>query len=108
IFGDTSALETYRKIAADAKATAAEREAAIEVLVTARDAKGAEVLQALLSEPTLRGPALRGLAVFDDPKTAGAILDAYPKLTIAEKSDAFYTLGAPQAYARALLDALKG
>src|SRR5213079_3430297 len=36
-----------------------------------------------------------------------AILDAYPKLTLAEKSDAFYALGSRQNYARALLEALK-
>lgn len=107
VFGDTSALETYRTIAADAKASIQEREQAIDVLVTARDAKAPEVLQALLSDAATRGTAIRGLAVFDDAKTAAAILDAYPNLTLAEKSDAFYALGSRQNYARALLDALK-
>ncbi len=55
----------------------------------------------------MRGPALRGLAAVNDPKTPQLILNLYPKLTAAEKADAVTTLASRAAYARALLEALK-
>ena len=107
IFGDESALEKCVAMAADAKANLKDREGAIELIVQAHAAKAPAVLLDLLNEPALRGAALRGLAVFDDPKTGEAVLAIYSKLTLAEKTDALYTLGARPANARALLEALK-
>src|SRR5205823_2987702 len=66
----------------------------------------APVLQKLVSDPALRGAALRGLGVYDDPKTPEVILAAYPALNTAEKRDALGTLTARPAYGKALLDAV--
>jgi putative membrane-bound dehydrogenase-like protein len=107
VFGDTSAFEKYRALAGDAHAKLSDREGAVEALVTGRDEKAPTILQQLLDEPALRGAAMRGLAVFDHPNTAAAILKIYPSLVLAEKSDALYTLGSRPAYAMELLEALK-
>jgi putative heme-binding domain-containing protein len=63
-------------------------------------------LLALLGEPELRGAALRGLAAFDDAKTASAVLGVYASLTPAEKRDALNTLASRLAYAKPLLSAV--
>ncbi len=107
IFGDTSALDKYAAIAADTKAVFKDREMAVDALIQARSEKAPAALLDLLNDTDLRATAIRGLAAFTDPKTGSAILAVYPKLTLAEKADALYTLGARPDYALALLDALK-
>ena len=64
------------------------------------------VLYKLIADPNLRGPALRGLAVYDDPRTPEAILDIYPKLNSAEKRTALNTLASRVLFARELLEAV--
>jgi putative heme-binding domain-containing protein len=75
-------------------------------LLGVRDPQLVPVLHKLLGDPALRGPALRGLASFDEPKTPGLILAAYASLTTAEKRDALGTLASRAAYGTALLDAV--
>src|SRR5947208_2019250 len=65
------------------------------------------LLQGLLADARMRGPALRGLATFADDKTPGLILKLYPTLTEAEKGDAVTTLAARPAYAQALVKAVE-
>ncbi|HJZ56880.1 MAG TPA: PVC-type heme-binding CxxCH protein, partial [Gemmataceae bacterium] len=105
-FGDKNALAALRKVVTDPKADPAARQAAITALVDARDPELVPVLQALVSDPALRGPAIRGLAAFDDPKTPEVILAAYPNLTPAEKKDAVATLASRATYAKALMAAV--
>jgi putative heme-binding domain-containing protein len=62
----------------------------------------------LLDQPSVRAPALRALAAFDDPKTPDVILAAYPGLAQAEKRDALNTLAARLPSSEALLDAVAG
>ena len=50
---------------------------ALASLLGASDSKLAPVLHRLLAEAALRGPAIRGLAAYDDPKTPRLILAAY-------------------------------
>ncbi|MEI6236122.1 MAG: PVC-type heme-binding CxxCH protein [Planctomycetota bacterium] len=107
MFGDASAQEKCLALAADTKVPLKEREDAIELLVQSHSEKAAPLLLDLLKEPDLRVTAIRGLAVFDDPKTSAAILAIYQQLSLAEKSEALTTLGARPANARALLEALK-
>ena len=54
----------------------------------------------------LRAPALRGLAGYDDPQIAGAILGVFKGLDLEEKRDALNTLLARPASARAFLAAI--
>lgn len=105
-FGDKNAIGTLRKVLADPKADPAARLAALTALVDAKDTGAAPLLQGLLSEKDLRGPALRGLAAFDDAKTPAAILAEYGSLTLAEKRDAIGTLTSRLAYAKELMTAI--
>ena len=66
----------------------------------------APTLQSLLKDPSLRRPALRGLAAFDDPKTPAMILAHYKTYSAEEKTDAVQTLSSRASYALALLDAV--
>lgn len=107
VFGSASALADMRKQMLDAKAPVAQRLAAIEALVAAKDAGLAETLRQLLKEPALRPAALRGLAAYDDPKTPPAILELLPSLSSsAEKRDALGTLASRLSFARPLVAAL--
>ncbi len=107
VFGDPAAIEKSIAIASNAKEAQPARVDALELLVQTHTEKAAPLLLDVLKEPELRGIALRGLAVFDHPQTGEAILAVYPQLSIPEKNDALYTLGARPANARALLEALK-
>lgn len=106
VFGSASALADMRRQMLDAQAPVAQRLAAIEALVAAKDAGLAEPLRQLLKEPALRAAALRGLAAYDDAKTPPAILELLPSLSPPEKRDALGTLAARLSFARPLVAAL--
>ncbi|MCI0464186.1 MAG: DUF1080 domain-containing protein [Gemmataceae bacterium] len=105
-FGDPQVLATMRKVLTDPKAPPEARQSALTSLLQARDRDLAPALHALLTEPDLRRPALRGLAAYDHADTPKVILSAYPKFTLEEKRDALNTLAARVPYARALLEAV--
>ena len=105
VFGSASALADMRKQMLDTKTPTAQRLAALEALVGAKDATLAEPLRELLKEPVLRGAALRGLATYDDAKTPSAILELLSTLTPAEKRDALGTLASRLSFARPLVTA---
>jgi putative heme-binding domain-containing protein len=106
LFGDPRALAELRRRAADPRAPRAERRAALQTLVEKRAEGVLPLLQRLLDDPALRGPALRALAGYDDPHTPRLILARYPALSAAEKADAVATLASRPAFALALLDAV--
>ena len=63
-------------------------------------------MQQLLTDPAIRGAAIRGLAQYDDPLTPEKILAVIATLPTSEKKDAINTLAARPIYARQLLDAV--
>ncbi|MST01301.1 MAG: c-type cytochrome [Pedosphaera sp.] len=105
-FGSQAALATQRTLLANIKAPVADRLAALESLVSAKDAGLPALLPGLLNEAVLRSPILRGMAAFDDAKFSPAIIAVYPKLDAAERKDALSTLSARPANAGALLGAI--
>jgi putative membrane-bound dehydrogenase-like protein len=107
-FGDAKAFGAMRAILADAKASTVDRQAALTALVNGRDKELAPVLQKLVAEGALRGPAIRALAGYDDPKTPGVLLEHWKSLKSDEVRDALNTFAARPAYANALLDAVAG
>jgi putative heme-binding domain-containing protein len=107
LFGDPNALETLRKTVADPKADAGERQASLDTLLGAHDAKLADLLHGLLGDATIRGAALRALASCGTDRTPGSVLEAYPALSVPEKRDAVNTLVSRLGYARALVDAVQ-
>ena len=106
-FGDKRILPRMRTVLADAKQPVEQRMKALDLLVKGRDTESAPALRAALSEATLRGPAIRALATFDDAATSPAILALYAKLNDAEKRDAINTLVARPGSAGKLFDAIE-
>jgi putative membrane-bound dehydrogenase-like protein len=105
-FGDPAALASLRTVLADGKADDARRIDALAALLKVRDPNLPPTLHALLGDPALRGPALRALASFDDPKTPSIILKRYSSYTQAERRDALNTLASRINLARALMAAV--
>jgi putative membrane-bound dehydrogenase-like protein len=103
-FGDRLAAGEMRALLTDRQAPLAERQNALAALLKVRDAGLAAKLQALVAEPALRSAALRGLALYDDAGTPGAVIAAYPQFNSTEKRDALATLASRVDYAQALLD----
>jgi putative heme-binding domain-containing protein len=103
LFGSSAAFALQREQLMDAKADAASRRNALNTLAAARDPALPPLLRQLLNDPSMRGPALRALAGYDDPNTPEAILAVYASLTVAERQDALSTLLSRVPFARALL-----
>jgi len=106
-FGSRRALDSLKATASDGSALAADRVAAVAVLLRTRDAALAGLLQKLAEDPATRGVAIRGLAGFDDARTPEVLLAVYPRLGATEQRDALNTLSSRPAYARPLLEAVR-
>ena len=107
LFGDPEALASLRQTVTDPAAGEAARQTALQTLVEAGAPDLLPLLRDLLTDRVLRGPALRGLAAYNDPDTPALILRHYASFTDAEKADAVTTLASRPAYALALLDAME-
>jgi len=105
-FGDPQALARLRETLTSTQAPLTSRNNALSALLNVRDKDLAPILHGLLADNSLRGPALKGLASYDDPKTPTVILQGYAEFTPSEKRDALTTLAARPAYGKALLDAV--
>lgn len=106
-FGSTTALTSLRKTLMDKSTDIAARKLAFDSLLSVKDAELPALLRQLLSDPDLRGSALRGLGNYDDAQTPDAILPIYSSLSPAHKRDARNTLAGRPAYARKLLAAVE-
>ncbi len=105
-FGSSTALASLQKTLMDAQSPVPARQSALASLLAKKDPALAASLRQLLNDPALRGPALRGLATYDDPQTPAAVLAVYNSFAPAERKDALNTLVSRVAYARQLLTAL--
>jgi hypothetical protein len=106
-FGDAGALGALRAQLADPKAAPETRKTALDALLGARDPELPAVLEKLLGEAGLRGPALRALASYERPGVPALILGVYATLDVAEKRDAINTLVSRKTYAAALVQAVQ-
>src|SRR5262249_5556090 len=107
LFGDQVAIAAMRATLADARVDADARRTALRALLETRPPDLPPLLHRLLADSALRGPALRALAAYNDPKTPHSVLSHYRTFTAAEKADAVSTLASRPAYAAALLDAVE-
>ena len=105
-FGDPAALAKLRETVQSPKAELRQRLSSLASLIDVRDTDLAPVLQTLVNDPALRGPAIRGLANYADPKTPAILLAAYDKLNLVQKRDALSVYVSRPAYAAKLLDAI--
>ena len=102
--------ETATKLLVDMVRSTApidQRLAALDAIIEAKDPEAPALLQSLLSDAGLKLRALRGLAAFDDAKTAPAILGVYASLSPDERRAALSTLSSRTAFARELMVALR-
>jgi putative heme-binding domain-containing protein len=107
LFGVPDAEARARKIVQDVKAASGTREELLQALVSKKDSGLVPLLQGLIVDPALGGPALRALAAIPDETTPKVILDHFSSFNEKEKSDAIDTLTSRPAYASALLDAIE-
>jgi putative membrane-bound dehydrogenase-like protein len=106
IFDDPQAFTTLRETAANTRKDAYSRRKALEILIQKPNAELRELLDQLLADAAMRGPAIRALAFFQDDALPAKLLKLYPALTEAEKADVVQTLSSRPSYALALLDAI--
>ncbi len=106
-FGDTLALEGMLRTLTDPKAEVESRKIALETLMGVKFAGLPPVLQTLVPDTAMRGAVIRALAAFDDAKTPGLILAAYPALDVSERRDAVNTLASRKAFAIELVGAVQ-
>jgi putative membrane-bound dehydrogenase-like protein len=106
-FGDERAFTLLRKIVPDRALAVKQREDALKTLLFQQKADLVPILHELLNDEQLRGPAIRGLAAFDDARTPRLLLEKYPRLSADEKSDAIQTLSARASYVKELVAALE-
>lgn len=104
-FGSERALKQLKAVVTGTAGDAATRRAALDTLLTTRDSELPQILKNSLADAALRGTALRGLAKFEAPEAAAAILELYPQLNATEKRDAVNTLASRASYAKPLLTA---
>jgi len=105
-FGDGQARAELRELLQSTTSDRGLRQRALASLLQAQDKELAPVLLKLLGDSALRGPAIKGLAAYDDAKAPLAILSIFRDLTLEEKRDALNTLAARVNYGKALLEAL--
>jgi putative membrane-bound dehydrogenase-like protein len=107
LFGDAAAESGLRSVVEDRSAEPGARRFALQNLVDRRIAGLAPLLFRLLDDRELRGPAIRDLAAYHDPSTPPTLLRRYAALSGPERDDAIATLASRQAWAAALLDAIR-
>jgi putative membrane-bound dehydrogenase-like protein len=107
VLGDKRIFPRLRQRLADDKSDAKKRRQALEILVRGRDPEAADTFRSVMTDKSLRGPAIRALAGFDDARTPPAILSAFASLTESERRDAVNTLTSRPAFANKLLDAME-
>jgi putative heme-binding domain-containing protein len=109
VFGGGNALAEMRKTLVNPVASPESRKAALDSLVSARDAGALPTLLDLIKQAgPLRRPALHALASYDDPKIPEAILAIYSSLGSDEKREALSTLVTRPAWARSIIAGIDG
>ena len=106
-FDDENALASLRQTAVDPSQLPRRRVEAIDAIVTKRVAGFNEELTNLLGDTDVRHAALRGLAAYDEPETAAAILNHYPGMSKEDQQIALSVLSSRTAWATQLLEAME-
>jgi putative heme-binding domain-containing protein len=107
VVGDGRALTAVRDVAIDARTAVDIRRRALATLIEARPPELREVCQRLLAEPQLQADAARGLALFDDPDTAAALVKTLRGASGDARASILAVLASRPSFAAALLDAIE-
>lgn len=107
VFGDGRAMDDLRLAAEDETNPIDERRNAIRVLSEARAPGMAPFFQELVADRDVAAEAIRGLAAYDDPRTADVLVKRFNHLRHEAREEAINTLASRPAYAAAMLEAIK-
>jgi len=107
LFGDGRALDQVRAIALDSKAELPARKAALRSLIEARPEDLKAVCERLVTIRFLNTVAAQGLALFDDPDAARAIVAAWKQFHPEDRPHFFAAMTSRPVFASALLDAIE-
>jgi putative membrane-bound dehydrogenase-like protein len=107
LYGDKKATDSLLEKVRDGHGEGSVRKAALQTLVDAKSPGLLDILEKLLTDPVLRGSALRALSAHNSGRVPTAILNRYRSFSDEEKSDAIATLTSRPAYAIAMLDAME-
>ncbi|QGJ72010.1 Dehydrogenase [Planctomycetales bacterium 10988] len=104
LFGDGLALEEIRQIALDRDADLKMRMTALQTLIDARPDDLRSICEKLLSQKMLNTVALKGLALYDDPKVAENLIKNYRRFEQTDRPSVLETLVSRPKFAKVLLD----
>jgi putative membrane-bound dehydrogenase-like protein len=107
VFGEGKALTELMSIAQNDKGALADREQALKTLIEEHPPELKNLLIKLVSDRSLEGWGVRGLAEYDDPKIPGELIGKYQRFHPDVKRDAIVTLTSRVAFARELLKAVE-
>ncbi|MEL6104567.1 MAG: PVC-type heme-binding CxxCH protein [Planctomycetota bacterium] len=107
-FGDASMFPSLRDIVRDADNEPGSRKSALAALVTGKDKQLVPLLVELLDDDAMRSPALQAMSRYNDASIPSAILRQFTKLDGKDRSAAIATLASRSAFAKRLMDAVKG
>lgn len=107
LFGDGRALDEIKKVALDAQGDPSQRKAAIETLIDARPDDLRKICESLLGDRQVNAVAVKGLALFDDPKLGKALASQYRRFSQADKSSVMEVLVSRPEWAQAMLEEMK-
>ena len=107
VFGDRKAVENLSRAASSNQANPDERQQALQSLVNAQTPDLLPLLESLLKDEVMRGPALRAMAAYNNEQTPQRILGVYKQLSTPERADAIGTLASRPDFAKALINAIE-
>lgn len=105
-YGDAAGLDWMRKAILDRAAPTEERERAIAAVARLRDAASLSALIAALDDASVREPAIRALAGFDDAKAGAEIVTRWRGFDAGARRAAVLALASRALHARELIRAI--
>lgn len=106
-FGDGRALDEIKVMVKDRNEDINARIAALETLIESRPEDLREICEPLLKDKVMNGTAVRGLALFDDPRLGEVMVAAYSRFYPTERPKLIEVLVSRPAWSAALLRKIK-
>ncbi|GEP42838.1 PVC-type heme-binding CxxCH protein [Brevifollis gellanilyticus] len=107
LFGDKAVLAQTRTILADITKPISQRRAAFDLLKRVGDAEATPIFVKLLNQPEFTNAVIPLLSRSNDPATALALLNLFPKLDTTNQSTALGALTSRPELAKPLLESVK-
>lgn len=107
LFGDGRALDEIKNVAMDGEGDMAQRKAALETLIDARPDDLREICETLLGDRAVNAVAVKGLALFNDPKLGKSLAGQYRRFSPGDKASVMEVLVSRPEWAAAMLTEMK-